>query len=245
VKHIRHITLLSIAAASAALAAYWLRSRPIAADILPDQSITVDGSRRQYRLVIPHGLPASGVPVVFAFHGTGDSPGSMAAYSQWDRLAADNGFLLVYPEAVRAMWKTVNVDPDQLDQNPDVRFFDQLLIELGKRFPLDADRIYVVGMSNGASFAQLVAYARPNVAAVVAHSGTPPRELREPVRAFPLLLLVGEHDPAIDALRSTAAKYRDDGHAVEFVSVPGLGHQWSTKHNAAIWEFLSKHRGNE
>jgi poly(3-hydroxybutyrate) depolymerase len=56
------------------------------------------------------------------------------------------------------------------------------------------------------------------------------------------LLIVGADDSAADAMRSSADEYRDNGHAVEFISVPGLGHAWSTRHNAEMWDFLSKHK---
>ncbi len=222
--------------------------RPIAAEIVPDETIKVDGSVRHYRLVVPNRLPQERVPIVFAFHGIGDSitTEEMPVYSGLDRLAAENGFILVYPVARNHMWATMNIDPKNLDRNPDVCFFDQLLGHLGERFSLDPNRIYLVGMSNGATFAQLVAFVRANVAAVVAHSGAKPNELTAAIRPFPILLLAGADDSAVDGIRSDAKQYRDDGHAVELIVVPGLGHQWSTDHNGAMWDFLSRHaRGRE
>jgi polyhydroxybutyrate depolymerase len=214
---------------------------PIAAEIVPDEAIDVDGSVRHYRLVIPNRLPQERVPIVFAFHGIGNSTEEMAAYSGLDRLAAEDGFILVYPVARNSMWTTINIDRENLDRNPDVRFFDRLLGHLGERFSLDPNRIYLVGMSNGASFAQLVAFVRADVAAIVAHSGMRPVELTGAIRPFPILLLVGADDSAVNGIRSDAAQYRDDGHAVELIVVSGLGHQWSTDHNGAIWGFLSRH----
>ena len=223
------------------LLAYGLWPRQIAAQILPDQSIAVDESVRRFRLVIPRSLPADKVPLVIAFHGIGDSPEGMAEYSDLDRLAVESGFILVYPAARRAMWATVNVDAQQLDDNPDIRFFDRLLEHLAGRFRIDPSRVYLVGMSNGATFAQLLAFARPDVAAVVAHSGPMPRDLQPATRRFPILLLVGTNDSAADAMRSDAAEYRTNNHPVDFVAIPGLGHEWSIRHNDAIWRFLSGH----
>jgi dienelactone hydrolase len=96
-------------------------------------------------------------------------------------------------------------------------------------------------MSNGASFAQLVAFVRANVAAVVACSGPKPDKLPSAIRPFPILFLAGEDDHEVNGIRSDATKYRDEGHAVELIVVSGLGHQWSIAHNGAIWDFLSKH----
>jgi len=235
----RATLLVLIAVAAAFFLASRFRPRPIAAELLRDESIAVDGVVRRFRLVIPHATAQGPVPLVIAFHGMGDSSESMAAYSKLDGLAAEKGFLLVYPAAARSMWGTVNVDLESLDEHADVRFFDELLVELGTRFELDHNRIYVIGMSNGASFAQLLASARRNVVAVVAHSGAPPREVFRPSHSFPVLLLVGEDDPAFDAMLNGAADYRERGHPAEFTSVPGLGHEWSTSHNSTIWDFLS------
>jgi poly(3-hydroxybutyrate) depolymerase len=70
------------------------------------------------------------------------------------------------------MWATMEVDERPLDANPDIQFFDALVEHLSERFDIDLGRVYVVGMSNGASFVQLLTAARPNkIAAAAAHSG--------------------------------------------------------------------------
>ena len=237
----RLLVLLGLIVICAVFILYRVWFVPLAVEILPDEVINVDGSIRHYRLVIPNRLPQERVPIIFAFHGIGNSTEEMAAYSALDRLAAEKGFILVYPVARNSMWATMNIDPENLDRNPDVLFFDRLLGHLGERFSLDPNRIYLVGMSNGASFAQLVAFVRADVAAVVAHSGPRPEELTGAIRPFPILLLVGADDTEMNGIRSDAAQYRNNGHVVELIVVSGLGHQWSTGHNGAMWDFLSRH----
>ncbi|XZE35638.1 alpha/beta hydrolase family esterase [Pirellulaceae bacterium SH501] len=168
------IGILSLA--SIAFLAWWLlHKRPLNADVYDDEVI-VGGSVRTYRTVVPWNL-ASPVPVVFAFHGIGDSTDSMAEYSQLDRLAANAGFLLVYPAARNSMWSTINIDPSNLDANPDVRFFDALYARVASEHDIAADRVYLAGMSNGASFVHVLATARPKlIAAIIAHSGLRPKE---------------------------------------------------------------------
>ena len=218
-----------------------VRPCPIAADIFPSEQLTVGDTARNYRIVIPHTLPQP-APIVFAFHGTGDSTESMANYSQLDQLASRNGFIVVYPAAKNGMWATIDVSPDTLNTNPDVRFFDRLLDHLAGRYNIDRDRVYVVGMSNGGTFAQLLANARSNkIAAVVSHSGAKPAGLPPADRSFPIMLLVGTDDSASSAIQSDADQYRTSGHVVNFVSVPKLAHEWSTHYNSEIWDFLSQH----
>lgn len=207
----------------------------------PDEQITVGKAARSYRLVVPRRLSKQ-APVVFAFHGVGDSPENMARYTKLNRLAAREGFLLVYPEARKGMWATMEVDERPLDANLDIQFFDELLKHLSKQFEIDSSRVYVVGMSNGASFAQLLTIARPDkIAAAAAHSGPDPREERSSVGGPPIMLIVGDEDFAHFAMQSDAKRYRAGGRLVEFISIPGLGHAWSAKHNWQIWRFLSRY----
>jgi len=222
-----------------AILVFW--ERPIAADISPNEAITVDGKTRNYRLVIPHALPKP-APLVFAFHGIGDSTESMANYSRLDRLAARNGFMLVYPAARRSMWATVDAKANNLDANADVRFFDQLLMHFSKHHEIDRDRVYAVGMSNGGSFVQLLATARSHeIAAIAAYSGSKPPDIGSSKHPLPIMLVVGANDLASHDMQSDADHYQVQGHVVEFVSVPGLGHEWPASRNTAMWNFLSQH----
>lgn len=227
-------------ASGACVAFLVLREGPLNA-VVRTHELRVDGETRSYRIVVPQAA-STPTPIVFAFHGIGDSPESMAAYSQLDRLAADNGFILVYPAAQNAMWSTTNVDPASLDANPDVRFFDELLSHLASDYEIDSDRVYLAGMSNGASFVQLLAVARPNqIAGLVAHSGLRPKELSRCDDPIPMMLVVGADDSAAPIMQSDAAQYRVSGHVIEYICVPRLAHAWSTRHNADMWRFLSSH----
>lgn len=239
-KRLRRALPIVLVAAASLLGAYFYWSRPVAAKVFGDLSLSMDGAERHYRLVVPHSVRAEPAAIVFAFHGMGDSPESMAGYSQLDRLAAKERFILVYPAANRSMWATVNVEEANVDENADIRFFDKLLEHVREAYPIDRARIYLVGMSNGATFAQMVAAVRPQAAAVVAHSGPPPGKLESLRQAFPVLFIVGDQDPAADVIRSAAKERRDGGKPSECIVVPGLGHAWSTSHNQQMWEYLEK-----
>ncbi len=177
------------------------------------------------------------MPLVVAFHGVGDSPESMAEYSALDDLAAEQGFALVYPAAKSAMW---DVRPEG---NADVLFFDELLQALPDRAPIDLSRVYVVGMSNGASFAQLLRGARNrDIAAIVAHSGSSPIPITADGYETPVMLLAGKRDGFIvEAMRDDYAEYQRAEQSAEFLVISGLGHAWSRNHNEAMWDFLAEY----
>lgn len=207
------------------------------------RTLNVNGVERRFRIVVPHTMGDS-PPIVFAFHGTGDTADSMAEYSRLDELAAENKFLLMYPEAQNANWDIRSLQPDS--DNADVLFFDSLLEDVSSRYPFDRQRIYLMGMSHGAAFVQSLANQRSSrIAAVMAHSGAQTPSPETLTRRYPILLVVGENDPVADSVRFTVSQYRDAGHPVELLEVPGLGHEWSYRHNEKAWRFLSRHRNRQ
>lgn len=197
-------------------------------------TIDVNGTVREVRLVIPRGLSTS--TCIVAFHGMGDSPESMADYSGLDELVGQTQMMLAYPKGINAMWSTMDVNDENLNSNMDVQLFDAMFTQLRARQGIK--RVHLVGMSNGATMAQIVAHARGSqIASVVAHSGTIPGALSVPSTAYPMLLVVGERDLVADSMQRQANRYRAAGHEVREVIVAGLGHQWSREHNRDLAEF--------
>lgn len=210
------------------------------------ESLKVNGQARNFRLVVPKAVDlAKPAPLVFAFHGMGiDSPELMPRYTKLDDLAAAKGFVLVYPEAVGRSWGLV---PDKV--TADLAFFDALLAHLTGRFRIDADRVYVLGMSNGGYFAHLVGAARSKaVAAVASHSGPLGLQTLGGIKAerkFPVIIVHGDKDRLlpVEFARENRDKYAREGHEVCYVEVAGLGHAWATgEHiNDQLWAFFARH----
>lgn len=215
-----------------------VRSSQLAADIHSD-AVVVGDIGRLFRIVIPHDLPPRR-PLVLAYHGAGDTTDSMADYSQLDRLAVDRNFLLVYPSSRSGMWFDSEVDGSPAADNPEIRFFDETVKYLRTKYDVDPTRIYVIGMSRGASFAQLLGNIRSaTVCGVVAHSGPCPVALEAPQVAIPVLLIVGDQDQSTaSAMQDNVGQYESRGHRVQLNVVENLGHRWSPQQNIPAWEFL-------
>jgi poly(3-hydroxybutyrate) depolymerase len=211
-----------------------------------DESITVGKEKRAFRLVVPESVDlAKPAPLVVAFHGMLiDSKDVMPKYTKLDELAAEKKFVLAFPDAKDKVW---GIAPEKV--KTDLEFFDALVAEVKSRHRIDADRVYVLGMSNGGYFAHLVAKERSkSVAAVASHSG--PLGLQTLLgvnaeRKFPVMIIHGDKDNIlpVDFARENRDKYRKEKHEVKYVEVAGLGHAWATKEkiNEQMWEFFAAH----
>lgn len=208
--------------------------------------LMVGGAKREYRLAVPTSVDlARPAALVVAFHAMLiDSKDVMPTYTRLNDTAQRHGFVIAYPNAIGGIWGLL---PDR--SAADIAFFDALLKHLSVTYLIDPDRVYVLGMSNGGYFAQLLARERSTtIAAVASHSGLLGLEAFGGVNAarkFPVLIVHGALDLIFPTflVRENASKYRREGHEVQYLEVPGLAHFWATDVNVneQIWAFFAAH----
>lgn len=97
------------------------------------------------------------LPLVVALHGTGMQGKEMADKTALNKLADQAGFVVVYPDGLNQKW---NVSGKSAEDN--VAFVHILINQVQKIRSLDAQRIYVVGLSNGGILAQKLACEDPS-----------------------------------------------------------------------------------
>jgi poly(3-hydroxybutyrate) depolymerase len=217
-----------------------------------NSSITVDGEDREYRLVIPDSVGnKSLIPVVFALHGAFGTTSEMAKYTDLDRLAVQEGFLLVYLQGRHLSWPP-SISPENPHvMVPDIRFFETMCDVMVSEHHADPSRIYVVGVSQGGAMANaLTVQCSQRIAATVCCCGWLPEPLGdEPLKTqhkCPMLFIAGTQDNQVSPANVRAASDAFDraGHPVEFWLIEGFGHGWpkSQNENQRIWDFLHAHR---
>lgn len=136
------------------------------------KSITAFGDTRTYVLSVPQAygeLPQSW-RLVFAFHGGGGTGENLRSWYDTDRYAEKEA-IVVYPDA---MWGNWDLD-SPTESNRDVALFDAIVDELSKTACIDQNRIFAVGFSNGAYFANQLGCRRGDkLRAIAPHAGGGP-----------------------------------------------------------------------
>lgn len=162
------------------------------------ETLMVDGQPRSYLLFRPAAahLPA---PLVIAMHGCacGESPlardaKSLENRSRYDALAAQQGFVVVYPEGVDTSW---DAGVCCGGSDTDVTFIKDLIAKLVGDGSTDSRRVFVTGVSNGAEMAQrLGCELAGQITAIASVSGTLGVYPCSPARAVSILEMHGTAD---------------------------------------------------
>ncbi len=176
---------------------------------LMTKNITVDGISRRYAIYIPRSLGPSSVPLVFELHGggvyiedmTGQS-GHKSPYKLWMELAEREKFIVVYPEGLngaygKPTWNDCRGDCYVNSNADDVNFISSLINKIRSEYPIDSNRIYVSGTSNGGFMAQRLGIElNDKIAAIASVAAAFPAvpECRTPAHPISILFMNGTND---------------------------------------------------
>ncbi|MEW6218674.1 MAG: PHB depolymerase family esterase [Thermodesulfobacteriota bacterium] len=165
------------------------------------------GRERTYGLYLPKGYdPGRPHALLLALHGGTGSARKWPPYTDngFERLADQDQFLLVYPEGVDGQWNDRRGVQDFVahrENVDDLGFLAALLDSLVARYPVDQDRIYVAGASNGGMMAHYVgSELGDRVAAMAAVIAAIPERLLpllQPKAPLPVLMINGSDDPLV------------------------------------------------
>lgn len=197
---------------AAFLAVIAISTAVVAADakLHPDAGRTVDRSiehadrERTYLLHVPAELPTgAAAPLVIALHGLSMDGESMEALTGFSALADKQTFVVAYPDGLGRMWRFW--ERHELGQRvrretgyaDDVGFIAAVIDTLVAEKLVDARRVYVTGLSNGAYMSNRLAISLSDrVAAIAPVAGTMSPALAElkPPRPVPVLYIHGTDD---------------------------------------------------
>lgn len=168
---------------------------PVGCDTLVqglNSDFMVNGLARSFYLDLPDNVEESySWPVVFNWHGFGDTAANMRTAINW--LVNFDGFpfIAVTPEDSKMFFDWDIIDGAN-PNNREVLMFDALLEELDKCFGVDPEHIHVMGFSFGGGVADLMGVSRGDVIASIAtmsgiYGSNPENSLPEFVAVWPNL----------------------------------------------------------
>jgi polyhydroxybutyrate depolymerase len=141
-----------------------------------DGDIDDDFEARTYELYVPEsiddGVP---VPLLMVLHGASGTGARTQGWLGFDEIADTEGFIVVYPDGIVNNWDfgagiltedgTIEVD--------DVGYLVWLVGRLADEYPIDRERVYVAGMSNGGLMAYRLGCSAPETFKAIAGVAAP------------------------------------------------------------------------
>ncbi|RMF42204.1 MAG: esterase [Planctomycetota bacterium] len=169
------------------------------------RSVTVGHLTRTYYLHHPKKLATDKpLPLLLMFHGGGSTPAFAERESKFSQLADREGFLVAYPEGVGKSWndgRGVKAIVAQRENVDDIGFVAALIDDVAGDFPVDAQRVFATGISNGAMFSHyLGANLSSRIAAIAPVAGGLTKPLSSkfhPDRPVSVLIIQGTEDPLV------------------------------------------------
>lgn len=146
-----------------------------------NRSFANHAGTRDYMLYVPASYATESsepVAAIVMLHGCTQSPHDFAAGTRMNALADQHGFLVIYPaQAANAngsrCWNWFRPE-DQTRDSGEPSLIAGITREVASEYRIDARRIFVAGMSAGASMAVILGAMYPELyVAVGAHSGLP------------------------------------------------------------------------
>lgn len=171
----------------------------------------VDGLERRYLLHVPHTWDGRApLPVVMVFHGGGGTASGMVRMTSWLEKADEHEFLAIFPNATSPEPSS----PAHFTANPqiwndgsgrehagkrninDVGFVEAILDRVESGFPVDNQRVFATGFSNGAFMvSRLGIELGHRIAAIGPVSGIYWLKNSQPVHPVSVICIVGAADP--------------------------------------------------
>jgi len=170
-----------------------------------NEGFLFDGLQRSYITYLPstyqQGTP---MPLLMAFHGYGQSADNMMLYTQFNAIADNESFIVVYPQGVNNTWNAGLAGNSTAN---DVGFTNALIDTLIQKYTVNTQKIYACGLSNGGFFSYILACElgdRFAAIASVAGSMTTQQSLNCNLQApMPILEIHGTSDLVVPYLGTT------------------------------------------
>lgn len=154
------------------------------------------GKLRTYYFYTPKSYnPDRPMPLVLVFHGDDGSGRSISNVTHFNELAAQKGFIVVYPDGIDQKWSLRGNAQGRVD---DVLFVSALIDHLQQQISIDSHKVYATGFSRGGILTQALACKLPDkIAGFASVAGSLPVRLKpncQPQTPISMLMINGTND---------------------------------------------------
>jgi polyhydroxybutyrate depolymerase len=197
--------------------------------------IESSGVVRKYLLYVPGSYNSSNpTPLVISIHGFAEWPAHQMELSGWNRLADENGFIVVYPSGSGFPKRWIINRNAGSPNSPliDVQFISDLIDQLSSEYNIDPARIYANGLSNGGGMSALLACKlSERIAAIGSVSGAYLFSLDDcnPSRPVPLVAFHGTEDPIVPYQGGPSSS-----HDLSFPLIPEWIEAWAERNGCSL-----------
>lgn len=188
-------------------------------------------SKQMYILQLPiHYNPENKYPLFIAIHWLNGT--ARQQINEWRFLANKNKYILLCPQ--------FNEGYQQLRRNEAAKLVE-IISEVGKEFPINREKIFLVGFSGGAQFTHRFVYRYPFVKAVcilaTREYDPPPSSLA--VKKVKYFIGVGEDDDRYKKMVEFYNLLKRKDYDVTFESFPLVGHNLHSGIKDRVMKFLN------
>lgn len=165
---------------------------------------------RNYKLWVPENYDGEDpVPLVVALHGCTQDAEDFAVGTQFNELADEEGFLVVYPE--QPFWANPNkcwnfpLTSNQSRGSGEPSLIAAVVNKVRRQYNVDEERIYVFGASAGGAMAAIMGATYPDLfAAIGIASGAQYKVAENMLESFPAMW-TGGPDPDVNGVKAYQA----------------------------------------
>ena len=142
-------------------------------------------------------------PLIIALHAGGQTAKEFMSFTKFNRYSDRDTVYVAYPAAIDQHWNDGRIIPgdDVSKYANDVQFISDLIDFIIKNKNVDAERVYVTGLANGALMCYRLACEIPQkIAAIAPVAGSIASEISttcSPVNVLNIIAINGEDDPIV------------------------------------------------
>ena len=183
---------------------------------------------RAYKMYVPASCPGEPMALLVMLHGCKQSPDDFAAGTQMNRLAEQQGFIVVYPEQPAnanclRCWNWFKTQ-HQVRDGGEPSVIAGITREVATNHAVDRRRIYITGLSAGAAMALILGETYPELyAGIGVHSGLPYAGAHDMPSALAAMAGGRSNVPLWSSLPGTALSARKQ--ATQFVPTSRVSQQ--------------------